>query len=129
MRRSTRNLRKFYYAFPLGVADTLDEYGNIIGVSVGYSNPILQYGNISGGRGAGETELFGIGVDYNKVINPLPFDTPITYGCVLWVDKLPVIKQDGSTDTPWDYTVSAVSQTLNNTAIAVKSVNVSISNA
>lgn len=125
VRRHMRNMRKFYFARVIGTEDNVDDYGNIIGTTVVYSNPQLCWGNISGGRGSGDTELFGIDVSYDKTISPFPHND-IPYGSVFWIETMPTIKADGSTDTPWDYVLSASSQTNNNAVIAIKRVNVSV---
>jgi hypothetical protein len=49
---------------------------------------------------------------------------PITSSSVFWIDTLPEIKEDGSTDTPYDYIVKQVAPSLNSVSIAVSKVNV-----
>ena len=49
---------------------------------------------------------------------------PITATSILWIDTLPEIAEDGSTETPHDYIVKQVATSLNSVSIAVSKVNV-----
>ena len=49
---------------------------------------------------------------------------PITVSTVFWIETLPEIAEDGSTDTPHDYIVKQVAMSLNSVSIAVSKVNV-----
>ena len=55
---------------------------------------------------------------------PYGSEFPITVSSVFWIDKLPEIAEDGSTDTPHDYIVKKVATSLNSVSIAVSKVNV-----
>ena len=50
---------------------------------------------------------------------------PIDEYSVLWIDKLPQLNEDGTTDTPHDYIVQRVARGLNSISIAVRKVSVS----
>lgn len=50
--------------------------------------------------------------------------SPITESSVMWIDSLPVMAEDGSTQTPHDYIVKRVAPSLNSVSIAVSKVNV-----
>ena len=51
--------------------------------------------------------------------------SPIASTSILWIDTLPEIADDGSTDTPHDYIVKQVARSLNSVSIAVSKVKVS----
>jgi hypothetical protein len=50
---------------------------------------------------------------------------PIDEYSVLWIDKLPQLNEDGTTDTPYDYIIQRVAKSLNSISIAVSKVTVS----
>ena len=50
---------------------------------------------------------------------------PIDEYSILWVDSMPEVKEDGTTDTPHDYVVKKVARSLNSVSIAISKVNVS----
>lgn len=81
--------------------------------------------NVSAAVGSADTEQFGVNLDYDKTINPLPSFVPIDETSVLWIDARPTINSDGTTDVPWEYTVAKVAQSLNHKAVAIKRVDVS----
>jgi hypothetical protein len=63
-------------------------------------------------RGSVEEYPAGILLDYTRtIISDKKY--PITETSILWVDTLPVFKQDGSTDTPPDYKVKRVNPDIN----------------
>lgn len=49
---------------------------------------------------------------------------PITASSIFWIDTLPVIAEDGTTETPHDYIVKHIATSLNSVSIAVSKVNV-----
>ena len=119
------NQSKFYYALYVDETELIDEYGNTTGeYEVSYSNPVEMLGNVSGETGLIQVRQFGESERYDKVIvldNP---NTPINEYSILWVDTLPHLNEDGSTDTPHDYIVKRVAKTLNSVSIAISKVNV-----
>lgn len=124
MRRLLRNKRSFWYANYKATEDTTDEFGNIIGNRVVYTNPQKLSANISAARGNGEDDMFGVTENYSKTINPWPAGHPVDATSILWVNITPTINSDGSTDTPWDYKVVEVAESVNNTAVAIRKVDV-----
>ena len=69
-----------------------------------------------------QTRQFGESESYDKVIvldNP---NTPIDEYSTLWVDTLPLLNEDGSTETPHDYVVKKVARSLNSVSIAISKV-------
>ena len=125
MQGMIRNKRKFYYALYLNTKELIDDYGNTTGeYEVSHDKPIKALGNISSARGETQVRQFGESESYDKVIvldNP---NTPIDEYSILWVDTLPHLNDDGTTDTPHDYVVKRVARSLNSVAIAISKVNV-----
>lgn len=125
MRCLTRNKRKFYYASYIGETEITDEYGNSTGeYNLAYEKPILTYGNVSAAQGETQSRQFGESESYDKVIVLDDSDTPIDEYSILWVDTLPHLNEDGSTDTPHDYVVRKVARSLNGVSIAISKVDV-----
>lgn len=124
MRCLKRNQKPFYYALFASKVPITDDYGNDTGESeVVYSAPVRCFGNISAARGETSARQFGEDTGYDRVIVLENANTPIDEHAVLWIDSVPVIT-NGSTDTPWDYTVKKVARSLNSVSIAVSRVNV-----
>ena len=125
MQGMVRNKRKFYYALYIETSEITDEYGNVTGeYEVSHGNPIEIKGNISSAMGETQVRQFGESESYDKVIvldNP---NTPINEYSILWVDTLPLLNLDGTTDTPHDYVVKRVARSLNSVAIVISKVNV-----
>jgi hypothetical protein len=120
-----RNRRKFYYALHTGETEIVDEYGNLTGeYDVSYSNPVECFGNISAAQGEVQSRQFGESESYDKVIVLDDINTPIDEYTLLWVDTLPHLNEDGSTNTPHDYIVKRIAKSLNNVSIAISKVKV-----
>ncbi len=126
MRTLIKNEQVFYYALYEGEEEIIDEYGNETGTyEVVYSNPIEAKANISSAKGETAIELFGESEDYDRAILYNKGKYPIDEHSVLWIDTMPEIKEDGSTDSPYDYKVDKVSTSLNNTVVAIHKVDIS----
>lgn len=125
MQGMVRNKQKFYYALYIDKNELKDEYGNVTGeYEVVYGNPVETKGNVSGAMGEMQSRQFGGSESYDKVIvldNP---ETPIDEYSILWVDTLPHLNEDGTTETPHDYIVKKVARSLNSVSIAISKVNV-----
>ena len=125
MQGMVRNKQKFYYALYIDKNELKDEYDNVTGeYEVVYDNPVETKGNVSGAMGEMQSRQFGGSESYDKVIvldNP---ETPIDEYSILWVDTLPHLNEDGTTDTPHDYIVKKVARSLNSVSIAISKVNV-----
>jgi hypothetical protein len=125
MRCLTRNKSKFFYASYIGETAIVDEYGNETGeYEVSYGNPVECKGNVSAAQGETQTQQFGESESYDKVIVLDDRNAPIDEYSILWVDTLPHLNEDGSTDTPHDYVVRRVAKSLNGVAIAIGKVDV-----
>ena len=123
MRCLDRNKKKFFYALYEKKIPMVDDNGHKTGeYDLVFGKPVALKGNISSSRGETVTRQFGEDLSYDRVIvldNPM---CPINEYSILWIDTKPVLKKDGSTDTPHDYVVTKVAPSINSTAIAVSKV-------
>ena len=125
MRCMVRNKATFYCALYVGSTELIDEYGNATGqYSVTYGNPTKVFGNVSAAQGEMQTRQFGESESYDTVIVLDDVNTPIDEYSILWVDTLPLLNGDGSTNTPHDYVVKKVAKSLNSVTIAISKVSV-----
>lgn len=126
MRGLHRNKIRIFFANYLSRHQITDDYGNLTGdYRIEYSNPVEIWASVSAARGEVTTQQFGEDVRYNRVVLIDDLKCSISETSVLWIDTLPEIKADGSTDTPPDYIVKQVATSLNSKSIAVSRVNVS----
>jgi hypothetical protein len=120
-----RNKTRFYYASYIGETEITDENGNSTGeYKIAYENPIKMFGNVSAAQGEIRSRQFGESESYDKVIVLDDRKAPIDEYSVLWVDTLPHLNDDGSTDTPHDYIVKKVARSLSGVSIAISKVDV-----
>lgn len=125
MRCLSRNKSVFYYALQGEQTEIMDEYGNATGqYNVSHTDPIKACGNVSAARGEMQSRQFGESESYDKVIVLDDVNTPIDEYSILWVDTLPLINDDGSTDTPYDYVVKKVAKSFTSVSIAISKVMV-----
>ena len=125
MRGMVRNKSKFYYASYIGETEIIDEYGNRTGeYKISYSNPIIYLANISPAQGQIQDRQFGTSESYDKVIVLDDRNVSIDEHSIMWVDTLPLLNEDGTTDTPHDYCVKKVARSINGVSIAIKKVDV-----
>ena len=125
MRCMVRNKSKFYYASYIGETEIIDEYGNATGeYEVSYDKPKEIYANISAAQGEMQSRQFGESESYDKVIVLDDRNAPIDEHSIMWVDTLPILNEDGATDTPYDYVVKRVARSLNGVSIAIQKVKI-----
>ena len=125
MRSMIRNKTKFYYASYMGETAIIDEQGHETGEQeITYGKPRETLGNVSAAQGEMQNRQFGESESYDRVIVLDDRNTPIDEYAILWVDTLPLLNEDGSTDTPHDYIVKRVARSLNGVSIAISKVNV-----
>ena len=125
MRTLNRNKTRVFYANYQGETPIKDEYGNMTGeYEISYTNPADVCANVSAARGEVTTQMFGNVESYDRVIVLDDPQFPIDMTSVLWIDTLPEIAEDGSTQTPHDYIVKQVATSLNSVSIAVSKVRV-----
>lgn len=126
MRSMTRNRRTFYEASLNSVTMGQDKSGNYTEEIYTYSNPNKREGVITAANGEAVTQLFGTDERYDKVITLNQGEDYLAIGSVLWVDTMPDIDEDtGKTDTPYDYIVVKVANSLNFVSVAIRKVDVS----
>lgn len=125
MRTLLRNKTTFYFASYIGETEIIDEYGNSTGeFSLTYGKPKRVSGNVSAAQGEMQSRQFGESESYDKVIVLDDRNAPIDEHSILWVDTLPHLNEDGSTDTPHDYIVRRVARSINGVSIAISKVDV-----
>lgn len=125
MRTLARNKIRIFYANFRAKIPLKDEYGNLTGeYDIAYDNPVEIRANVSAARGESTTRQFGEDEGYDRVIVMDDPNVAINVSSVLWIDTLPEINADGSTETPYDYIVKQVAPSLNSVSIAVSKVNV-----
>ena len=125
MKTLARNKIRIFYANFREKIPQKDEYGNLTGeYRIAYENPVVIRANVSAARGEATTRQFGEDEAYDRVIVMDDPNVSIEVSSVFWIDTLPEIKADGSTDTPYDYIVKQVAPSLNSVSIAVSKVNV-----
>ena len=116
------NQREFYYQTYNGVTDEYDDDGYRTGRTItSYSNPILARAMISENTSEASDTPFGKDLVYDKMISTVQ-DLPIDEFSKLFIDVVPVIKEDGSTDTVPDYIVKKVSKGLYQRVWAIQKV-------
>ena len=120
-----RNKRVFYYANYMGKTAEIDEDGNYTGeYELSYTNPIACKAYISRATGMTAQEVFG-GLDgYDKVVLMDSSDVNLDESSVLWVDSVPLLENNGSTTTPYDYKIKMIAESQNFTQIAIAKVKV-----
>lgn len=127
-----RNKQLIYYANNLGYEDITDDDGYLTGEHAQlYDNPIALRINVSEAKSrmdrlasATYIDPYGLELGYNKILATSDMNHGIEDGAILWVDTLPELEDDGSTTTPYDYTVVQIKKSLNNVLIAIKKVDV-----
>lgn len=125
MKCMDRNKTSFYYALYDTKTEIEDDYGNKTGqYELSYGNPIRCKANISAAMGETQSRQFGDSVAYDKVFVLDDPHTAIDEFSILWIDTVPQINADGTTDIPHDYIVKKVARSLNSVSIAVSKVNV-----
>ena len=125
MRCLARNKSVFYYALFNGKNEIRDNNGLFTGsYELKYGNPVREMANISAARGETNMRQFGENVPYDKVIVMEDPHVDIDEYAILWIDELPVLNKDGTTDTPHDYVVKQVARSLNSVSLAVAKVDV-----
>ena len=126
MRTLNRNKTVFYYALYEGKEPVVDDYGNVTGeYEVKYSRPKKFRANISAANGKADVEQFGANVDYDKIVVGDNMFPQIDEYSIMWIDTVPVIDNEGKTETPHDYIVKKIARSLNSISVAVSKVEVS----
>lgn len=133
MRMSERDKQIFWYALYGETVEDVDEWGNYLGTYITYSKPVKTSGNISAAKGEVAIRQFGDDANYDRTILLGDSDTPIDEYAVIWIDKTPVLDENGALAvdargnyiSPWNYVVKRVARSLpgfESALIAVKMV-------
>ncbi len=116
------NQRDFYYQTYKESEEEYDDDGYLTGESSSsYSNPIKASAMISENTSEVTDTPFGKDLVYDKMISTVQ-DLPIDEYSKLFVDVVPLIKEDGSTDTEPDYIVKKVAKGLYQKVWAIQKV-------
>lgn len=116
------NQREFYYQTYMGETDEVDEDGYLTGKKEDtYSSPIWAQAMISENTAEATDAPFGKDLVYDKMISTVQ-DLPIDEYSKLFIDVVPVINEDGSTDTKADYEVVKGSKGLYQRVWAIRKV-------
>lgn len=123
MRDLLINQSTIYYAMYVGKKEILDKRGNGTGnyKSV-YTKPRPFDVAVSINTGATESNPFGAFTDYDKALSTVSDDFHADEYSILWIDTLPVLDENGDTETPHDYVVSKVAKWKNQKNYAVSKV-------
>lgn len=117
------NQRDFYYQTYKESEEEYDEDGYLTGEeSSSYSNPIKASAMISENTSEVTDTPFGRDLVYDKMISTVQ-DLPIDEYSKLFIDVVPVIKADGSTETEPDYIVKKVAKGLYQKVWAIQKVD------
>lgn len=118
-----RNQSTFYYALYQSKTEITDSNNHKTGrYQISYANPVKMEASISAARGTADVEQFGISLDYEKTIITGDMTCPLSESSILWIDKVPVIDEQGATTTPNDYKIVKVAKSINYIAYAIKKV-------
>lgn len=121
MRTLRRNQKKLWYASYTGDNPITDENGDFTGdTAPEYSTPVAFYANASAARGTSQDEVFGKNLIYSRSIVTCDMTLPIDEHSLIWIEKEPVKKSDGTFDyESADYSVVQVAKNINSVAYAV----------
>ena len=133
MRTMRRNKQSFYEAKVTGVEMGQNGDGEYTEETKIYSTPDEHYAVISPASGSAELQEFGANEVYDKVITLEKGENYLAVGSLLWID-CPVelytngdlaTDESGKLITPYNYIVTAVSESLNFIKVAIRKVSVS----
>lgn len=103
-----QNQVPFWYQTYEGMRDKIDSQGRITGDKEEfYSNPVRAKARVSSSSGNAYESPFGSDIAYDKSISTVQ-KLPIDEYTRLFIDREPVINEDGSTDSEPDYRVVCV---------------------
>lgn len=120
MRDLQANLSTVYYAMYVGYMEGMKDGRPTGQTAPQYTVPRQSAACISTPSGTTQNTPFGSFTDYDKIMITANEDFKADEHSVLWIDAMPVIKPDGSTDTPHDYTVEKLAAWGGQKAYAIK---------
>jgi len=117
------NQREFYYQLYVAETDGLDEEGYFTGeAKSSYTAPIKAKAMISENTSETAEMPFGKDLVYDKMISTVQ-DLPIDEYSRLFIDVVPVLNEDGTTDTKPDYKVKKVAKGIYQKVWAIQRVD------
>ena len=123
MKCLNRNKQLLYYATYTSKTEVLVSSTKTGEYTKTFSNPIALNANIAPATGTIIESMFGLSVNADKVIAIDDTSLSINEATIFWIDTLPTLAEDGSTDTPHDYALSAPpAVSLNSVSYAVEKV-------
>lgn len=123
MRDLTIDQSTIYYAMYVGKQEVTDADGYGTGQNAPkYTIPRKVKVCVSTPTGNAESNPFGYFTNYDKIITTANKEFKADEYSVLWIDVVPVINTDGSTNTPFDYVVKRVAKGITDTAYAISKV-------
>ena len=112
----------FYYQTYEGFTEEVDEDGYLTGEkSEHFSTPTKKYARISPNTSEVQDTPFGKDLVYDKMISTVQ-DLPIDEFSRLFIDIVPKVNPDGSTDTEPDYVVVKVAKDMNQRLWAIRKI-------
>ena len=112
----------FWYQVYEGEEDEIDSKGRRTGDKVKhYSNPIREMARISANTGDAANSPFGQNIVYDKSISTVK-KLPIDEYSMLFIDKEPILEEDGSTQSKPDYSCVCVKNGLVQNVWAIKKI-------
>lgn len=124
MRQRERTKRTLWYANYVGEEDITDDYDNIIGCRVIYSNPVSARWSVNAVDSDAELRMFGINAVETIKVYPNKQEFDLDESSIIWWGITPVINQDGSTDTPHNFVMAGIKESPNVVCFYAKKVNV-----
>lgn len=87
----------------------------------GYEKPVKIEVNVSAGQGEAEADVFGVSINYDRVICTTDMSLPITESTLIWKETKPTYNADGSVNKESaDYRVAATpAKSLNSMLVAI----------
>lgn len=136
MRSLMKNQQKLYYATYYGQITEYyrDSDGNIIYDEIDgeqiprikcerawYNNPVPFDINVSAGKGTSQEEVFGVSLDYTKIISTTDMSLTLDEKSLVWFETEPTYNADGTVnEASADYSVVGIAKSLNNVVYALK---------
>lgn len=110
----------FYYQTYEGETEELDDDGNYTGeTTISYSEPIYARARISPNTGEAAKSPFGADLKYDRQISTVQ-NLAIDEQTKLFIDVVPEINSDGTTDTKPDFECVAVAKDLQQNVWAIR---------
>lgn len=125
MRMSERNKQPIWYANYSGKTELTDEYGNSLGeYEITYTAPTKTAWNVAYIESEADVQMFGVQANDTVVIVADKAGFTLTPESILWWGVTPIIKEDGTTDTPHNYRVVGIRPSLNTVKFYAQKVSV-----